>query len=108
MPHVSFEQTGHLEGNAPDTTPDEFRFNPPALVIDIMIFTNDALVSYTSDGVRWSTERRLPAGFAGSFDQLVRGLRIRNRVVLSVATFDITLFGNPVEVTGRELQVVKD
>lgn len=101
MPLTIFRQVHHLAGSAPDTTPLELMLLPAAMRIDIAIFDNTALISFTSDGRFWTTEREfLPAVFA-SLDQQVRGIRIRNKVALSIARYDMTGFYSPVEVVGE-------
>ncbi len=104
MPLTVFTLAHHLAGTAPDTTPREFEFNPPAMVIDIAIFTNDALISFSADGVFFSTERRFPAGVISSLNQVVRRMRIRNRVVAANADYDINAFYAPQEVVGTPFQ----
>lgn len=100
MPLTTFRQFHHLAGTAPDTTPREFDLYPPAMRIDIAVFTNDALVSFSPDGIFFSTERRFPAGMIASLDGVVRKLRIRNRVVAAPADYDISGFYSPEEVVG--------
>lgn len=104
MPLTIFRLAHHLAGTAPDTTPSEFEFNPPVMRLDVAIFTNDALLSFSADGVFFSTERRFPAGVIASLDQQVKKLRIRNRVALSNADYDITGFYSPVEVVGTPFE----
>lgn len=105
MPQTIYTQAHHLAGSAPDTTPREFLLNPPALRLDLFIRDNDALISFSADGRFWTTERELAAGMIASLDQLVSGIRIRNRVALSVARYDITGFYSPLEVVGRPFTV---
>ncbi len=106
MPLTIFSLTHHAAGTAPDTTPRQLDFNPPAMRIDIAIFTNDALISFSSDGIFYSTERRFSAGIIASLDQKVQSLRIRNRVVLAPADYDINAFYSPIEVVGKEFQPI--
>ncbi len=100
MPLTIFTLTHHAAGSAPDTTPREIQFNPPAMRIDIAIFDQAALVSFSSDGTFYSTEREFPAGLFSSLDQMVRSLRIRNKTALSIARYDVTAFYSPREVVG--------
>lgn len=105
MPETIYTQAHHLAGSAPDTTPREFLLNPPALRLDIGIFDNPALISFSADGRFWTTEREILAGMFVSLGQLVSGIRIRNRTALSIARYDITAFYSPVEVVGRPFTV---
>jgi hypothetical protein len=100
MPQTIYKQSHHLAGSAPDTTPSQFDLKPQALRLDIAIFDNVALVSFSDDGIFFSTEREFPAGIITSLDLLCQSVRIRNKVPASVARYDITAFYSPVEVVG--------
>lgn len=102
MPQTIFKQAHHLAGNAPDTTPQELSLTPPALRIDIAIFDNIALMSFSSDGIFFTTEREMPAGVIASLDLLVVKVRIRNKTVASVARYDINAFYSPIEIVGDQ------
>lgn len=102
MPLTIFANQHHAAGNAPDTNPVNLEFNPPALRLDIAIFDNTALVSYSPNGVNFSTEREFSPGLFVSMDAQIRVLRIRNKTVASVARYDATAFYDPVEITGRD------
>ncbi len=106
MPLTIFSLTHHAAGSAPDTTPRQLDFNPPAMRMDIAIFDNVAMISFSSDGIFYSTEREFPAGIIASLDQKVQSLRIRNKVALSVARYDLNAFYSPLEVVGREFQPI--
>lgn len=101
MPQTIFTQSHHAAGNAPDTTPLQIDLKPPALVLDLAIFDNSALVSFTSDGIYWTTEREFPAGVISSLNLLVMSFRIRNKTVASVARYDASAYFGPIEVTGK-------
>lgn len=100
MPQTIFKQSHHLAGNAPDTNPSQFDLQPSALVIDISIFDNSALISFSSDGIFFSTEREFPAGIIASLNLLTQSVRIRNKTAASVARYDITAYYSPIEVEG--------
>lgn len=106
MPLTVFHQHHHLAGNAPDTTPQTFDINPPAMRFDLAIFDNSALVAFSDDGIFFSTEREFPAGVLSSLDIIVRKFTIRNKTVASIARFDVTAFYDPVEIVGREFVAV--
>jgi hypothetical protein len=101
MPLTIFTLSHHAAGSAPDTTPRQLDFNPPAMRFDGAIFDNPVLMSFTSDGVFWSTERELSAGLFFSIDQKVNAIRIRNKTVASIARYDLTLYYSPREVVGE-------
>lgn len=101
MPLTIFNQSAHGAGNAPDTNPLLIDLNPAALRLDLAIFDNIALVSFSADGFHFGTEREFPAGVLSSLDILVRAFRIRNKTVASVARYDFTAFYDPVEIVGR-------
>jgi hypothetical protein len=106
MPLTIFNQSAHGAGNAPDTTPLDIDLNPPAMRLDLAIFDNSALVSFSADGRNFGTERELPAGVISSLDILVRKMRIRNKTVASVARYDFTAYYDPIEIVGRPFQPV--
>ncbi len=107
MPLTIFTLTHHAAGSAPDTTPRQIDFNPPALVLDVAIFDNVALLAFSSDGIFWSTERELPAGLVSSLNQRVASVRIRNKTVLSIARYDLNGFYSPVEIVGRPYELTE-
>jgi hypothetical protein len=102
MPLTVFAQQHHAAGNAPDTNPVLLEFNPAALRLDIAIFDNPALVSYSTDGIHYGTEREFPAGVLSSMDVQVRFLKVRNKTVASVARYDATGYFDAVEIVGRD------
>ncbi len=105
MPLTIFTLTHHAAGSAPDTTPRQIDFQPPAMRIDIAIFDNVALLSFSSDGIFYSTEREFPAGVLSSLDQRVASVRIRNKTALSIARYDMTGFYSPLEVVGAPFEL---
>lgn len=106
MPLTVFEQSHHAAGTAPDNTPLEIDFNPPCLVIDLLILNQNALVSFTSDGSFWSTPRLFVAGTIASLNLLVQGMRIVNQTAGQTATYDITGYFSPIEITGAPFNPV--
>ncbi len=102
MPLTIFGKQMHLAGSAPDTTPQVFDINPEALRFDLAILDNAALVAFSDDGIHFTTEREYPAGVLGSLDIRVRKFSIRNKTVASIARFDVTAFGDPIEIIGRD------
>jgi len=100
MPLTTFRQQHHVEDDAPDTTPREYLLNPVSFRIDVFIFNNDALVSWSHDGQFWTTERRFVAGSISSIDVQVKRFRVRNRTVGQVAHFELTGYFDPVELIG--------
>lgn len=100
MPLTVFQIAHHAAGNAPNTTPQQIDFNPPCMRFDLFIFDNPALVSFSSDGIFFSTAREFSAGLAASLDQLVQSVRIVNKTNGSVARYDFTGYYSPVEIAG--------
>jgi hypothetical protein len=100
MPLTVFTLTHHAAGSAPDTTPRQIDFNPPAMRFDGAIFDNPVLMSFTSDGIFYSTERELSAGLFFSLDQKVQSIRVRNKTVASIGRYDLTAYYSPREVVG--------
>lgn len=101
MPITIYTQSHHAAGNAPDTNPLQIDLQPQALRLDIAIFDNTALISFSADGIFFTTEREFPAGIIASLDQLVQSVRIRNKVVASVSRYDINGYYNAIEVVGK-------
>lgn len=101
MPQTIYTQSHHAAGSAPDTTPLQIDLQPQALRLDIAIFDQSALLSFSSDGIFFSTEREFPAGIISSQDLLVQSVRIRNKTVASTARYDITAYYSPIEVVGN-------
>jgi hypothetical protein len=106
MPLTIFNQSAHGAGNAPDTNAVRIDLNPAAMRLDLAIFDNSALLSFSRDGYHFDTEREFPAGVLSSLDILVRAFTIRNKTVASVARYDFTAFYDPIEIVGREFHQV--
>lgn len=106
MPLTSFTQAHHAAGTAPDTVPMLIEFEPACMRIDLGVFDNSALISFSSDKIFYGTERELPAGIFLSLDEWVHAIRIRNKVVASPARFDITGYYNPIEIIGETPQAI--
>ena len=100
MPLTIFTLSHHAAGNAPDTTPRQIDFWPPIMRLDGGIFDFPALISFSSDGIFYSTEREFSAGLYFSLDQKVASLRIRNKTVASISRYDLTGYYSPREVVG--------
>ena len=107
MPLTVFTLTHHAAGSAPDTTPRQIDLQPPAMRFDGAIFDNPALMSFSSDGIFYSTEREISAGVFFSLDQKVQSFRIRNKTVASVARYDITGYYSPREVVGVPFEPIE-
>jgi hypothetical protein len=106
MPLTIFNQSAHGAGSAPDTNPLQIDLNPAAMRLDLAIFDNSVLVSFSADGFHFGTEREFPGGVLSSLDILVRSFRIRNKTAASIGRYDFTSFYDPVEIVGREFQQV--
>src|SRR5271165_6571564 len=104
MPQTIFQQAHHAAGSAPDTTPLEIDFNPPCMVIDLMILNNQALVAFSSDGIYFSSQRLFVAGTIASLNLQVQAMRIVNQTAGNAAQYDVTGYYSPVEVVGVPFQ----
>ena len=102
MTLVSFMQTHHAAGTAPDTVPLTIEFDPPGMRFDVGIFDNSVMISFSPDKIYYTTERELPAGVFFSLDEWVNAIRIRNKTVGSAGRFDLVAYYNPIEITGRD------
>ncbi len=107
MPLTVFTLSHHAAGNAPDTTPRQIDFFPPVMRFDGAIFDNPALMSFSSDGIFYSTERELAAGLFFSIDQKVQSIRVRNKTVAAIARYDLTGYYSPREVVGVPFEVTE-
>lgn len=81
------------EGTAADsyTAPNTYAFTNAVNVIDILIETFGALVSFQDSGSLWGDDKRIPVGFF-SFDLVANGIKIRNRTPGSNAVYQVTTF----------------
>lgn len=100
MPLTSFMQTHHLAGTAPDTIPITIEFTPPGMRLDVGIFDNSVMISFSPDKIYYTTERELPAGVFFSLDEWVNAIRVRNKTVGSEGRYDIVAYYNPIEIVG--------
>ena len=106
MPLTTFQQSHHAAGTAPDSVPITIEFEPPCMRIDLGVFDNTALISFSSDKIFYGTERELPGGIFLSLDEWVNAVRIRNKITGSPARFDITGYFNPIEIVGEAPQSI--
>src|SRR5258708_33186449 len=100
MPLTVFTLSHHAAGSAPDTTPRQIDFWPPVMRSDGGIFDNPGLMSFSSDGIFYWTERALAAGIFFTLDQKVASIRVRNKTVASIGRYDLTGYYSPREVVG--------
>lgn len=100
MPLTIFTLSHHAAGSAPDTTPIVLEFWPPIMRLDGAIFDNPVLMSFSADGIFFSTERELSAGIFFSLDIKAQTIRVRNKTVASVGRYDLTGYYSPREVVG--------
>ncbi len=80
-------------GNAPDVYNggSTFIFGDAQYTTDILVETNDATVSFRNAALVWGDDKAIPIGMA-SIDFIHYGIRIQNRVALSVAVYEITTY----------------
>ena len=60
-------------------------------VTDILIEDNDATISLRNEAGIWGDDKAIPVG-AVSIEFIHYGIRIQNRVALSVATYEFTMY----------------
>ena len=106
MPLTTFQQAHHAAGSAPDNVPVTIEFEPACMRIDLGVFDNSALISFSSDKIFYGTEREFPGGLFLSLDEWVNAVRIRNKLAGSVARYDITGYYNPIEIVGEPPQQI--
>ncbi len=104
MPLTIFTLSHHAAGSAPDTTPRQIDFWPPVMRLDGAVFDNPVLMSFSSDGIFYSTERELSAGLFFSLDIKAQSIRIRNKTVASIGRYDLTGYYSPREVVGTPFE----
>ncbi len=107
MPLTVFTLSQHAAGSAPDTVPRRIDFWPPVMRFDGAIFDNPVLMSFSSDGIFFSTERELSAGLFFSIDQKVQTITVRNKTVASIGRYDLTGYYSPREVVGVPFEPVE-
>jgi len=80
-------------GNAPDVydAPNTYDQVEPIFCTDILIETFDATISFRNLAGIYGDDRAVPVGFT-SIDFIHYGIRIQNRVALSVAAYEFTLY----------------
>lgn len=90
---VSYEVYAVENGNAPDAynAGSTFEFADPQYVTDLLIETFDATISFRNQAHVWGDDKAIPVGFT-SIDFIHYGVRIQNRVALSVAVYEITTY----------------
>jgi len=79
--------------NAPDAwnVAQTYEYADAILKTDIIIETFDAEIQWRNHAGVWGAVKRAPVG-AMSFDFTHYGIRLRNRVALSVAVFEVTVY----------------
>ena len=90
---VSYEVYAVEAGAAPDAynAGSTFEFDDPQYVTDLLIETNAATISFRNQAHVWGDDKAIPVGFA-SIDFINYGVRIQNRVALSVCDYEITTY----------------
>jgi len=80
-------------GVAPDAynAGSTYTFAVPVYTTDLLIETFDATISFRNVLGVWGDNKSIPIG-AVSIDLLHYGIRIQNRVALSVAAYEITMY----------------
>lgn len=80
-------------GNAPDAynAGSTFEFATAQYITDILIETHSATISFRNAAHVWGDDKAIPLGVA-SIDFIHYGIRIRNRVALSVCVYEITTY----------------
>lgn len=80
-------------GAAPDAynVGSTFEFVDAQYVTDFLIETNDATISFRNQQHVWGDDKAMPQG-AISIDFIHYGVRIQNRVALSVCDYEITTY----------------
>lgn len=89
----SFEWYEVQTDNAPDAwnVAQTYEYTDAVLRTDIIIETFDAEFQWRNQAGVWGAVKRAPVG-AMSFDFTHYGIRFRNRVALSVAVFEMTVY----------------
>jgi len=82
-----------IADDAPDAYPDppDYNRDDAVYVTDILIENFDAVVSFRNSEGDYGNDKIIPVGFM-SIDLIHYGIRIENRVALSVAAFEITMY----------------
>jgi hypothetical protein len=90
---VGFEVYEVNAGVAPDAynVAQTYIFVLPQYVTDCLIETFGATIEFMNQAGVWGDPKSLPVGFY-SFDFLHYGIRIQNRVALSVCNFEFTTY----------------
>jgi len=90
---TAFELYEVENGNAPDAydAPNTFEYADAVYMTDCLIETFGATISFRDEGGLWGDGKALPVGFY-SFDFLHYGIRIQNRVALSVSVYEFTIY----------------
>jgi len=90
---IAYEVYDVNAGSAPDVydAPNSFLYADAQYVTDLLIETFGATVSFRDSTGVWGGNKSLQVGFY-SFDFLHYGVRIQNRVALSVCDYEITCY----------------
>lgn len=89
----AFESYTVNAGAAPDAynAGSTYNFVGPQFVTDILVETFGATISFKNQAGVWGANKTLPVGFY-SIDIIHYGIKIQNRVALSVAAYEITTY----------------
>jgi hypothetical protein len=90
---VGYEVYATNAGNAPNAynAGNTFITALPSMTTDILIETFGATIEFMNQAGVWGDPKTVPVGFF-SFDFIQYGIRIQNRVALSVAVYEITTY----------------
>lgn len=90
---VAYEIYDVNAGAAPDAydAPNTYNFADPQYVTDCLIETFGATIEFRNQAGVWGDPKSLPVGFY-SFDFIHYGVRIQNRVALSVCNYEFTTY----------------
>ncbi len=90
---VSYEVYAVENGNAPDAynAGSTFEFVVGQYCTDLLIETFAATISFRNQAGVWGNDKALPVGMY-SIDFINYGVRIQNRVALSVCVYEITTY----------------
>lgn len=90
---IAYEVYDVNAGNAPDAydAPNTFEYTDAQYVTDVLVETFGATISFRDRTGAWGDNKACPVGFY-SFDFIHFGVRIQNRVALSVAVYEFTVY----------------
>lgn len=100
MPLTIFGNYQVLAGSAQDTD-QKFELNPAALRLDISVFDQSLMLTFSPDLTHFTQPREIQAGVIMSLDILARLVLIRNKTAASVGRYNIIAWYDPIEIVGR-------